>query len=186
MSAAKAQVPIAVTCSVLFLLLGMGAGALGATLFGHLWTESESPGPPQGGLPPGGGPMPMLGKGGGKGGKGFGKGFLFTDKARLAGLVSKLELLTREPLTEELTADQKRKIKEMLDSIDVKKAMSEEEAKKRLEELRDVVEPQRETLEAVGIFWPDTTLPANIDADNPFKTDPNRKSLETLQKRLSQ
>jgi hypothetical protein len=76
-------------------------------------------------------------------------------RLRLVQLVTKLDVLTSpKPLKVELTADQKKKAKELIADLISKDNITDEEAKTTLEGLLKLVEDQREIMEAAGYRWP--------------------------------
>ncbi len=194
-------------------LAGLGTGtALGVVLMGLMGYQikapesdnepadaSAGPRPGGGGMMMGGGPpgmggmrgMPgggmMGGRGGGPGGFG---GFRPSSKAQLASLVGKLELLTSKPLTLELNAEQRQQVRKQLEGLADKEELSDEEAKKRLDALLEVLEDHKDTLTAVGFRWPGERgggggfgRPGQAPA-NPFTAKAARKDLEALDRRL--
>src|SRR5207244_10103 len=97
-----------------------------------------------GGAPPG---MPA-GGGGGGGGRGP------SPKAQLAGLVAKLDVLTNKPLHITLSDEEKQKVREQLQGLAEKEALTDEEAKEKFDTLLKVVEKYRATLEDAGYRFP--------------------------------
>jgi hypothetical protein len=90
--------------------------------------------------------------GGMMGGAGGGRGP--SPKTQLAGLVTKLDQLTTKPLEVKLTDDQRAKLRAQLQGLDEKEELSDDEAKKRLDEILKIVEGDKDTLEAAGYRWP--------------------------------
>jgi hypothetical protein len=117
---------------------------------------------------------------------GFGGPLGGVNKSRLAALVTKLDDLTSKPLELTLSEDQKKKVREQIKDLDQKEELSDEEAKKRLDALQEVVTPeQRKTLEAAGFrFAPQRGggPPANLP--NPFQAGDDSKHLKELKDRL--
>src|SRR5262249_37742864 len=111
------------------------------------------PGGGMGGMPGGMGGMP-----GGMGGMAGGAGGMFgrpNPKRDLTTLVRKLRLLTaKEPLTVRLDGEQKKKVLEQLRGLDKEKELSDDDATKRLKELKKILDPEEKTLTAVGFQWP--------------------------------
>src|SRR6266542_807803 len=141
--------------------VGAAAGVLAMASQGYHW-ERQSPPPanpgamgPQMGMPGGapgapgggrpGGPPGMAGPPGAAGG---GRGP--SSKAQLAGLVTKLDVLTEKPLQITLSDEQKEKVRAALEGLAGKEELSEDEAKEKLDALLAVVEKDRDTLEAAG------------------------------------
>jgi hypothetical protein len=135
-------------------------------------------GRPGGGPPGGGGPNP---------------------KIQLVGLVNKLEALTGKSLTVKLDEEQQKKLAEQLQGLGDKEELSEEDAKKRLDAILEIVKDDKATLEAAGYRWPGSgggfgggpggfgggsgggpPVPAN-----PFKDGDNNKHLKSLQEQVS-
>jgi hypothetical protein len=183
---ASAGVPAVVATGILCLAVGAGLGVLGMTFFGYQVTpvaaaggsqSSASTGAAPGGMPgmPGGGPGM-----GGMGGMGGFKGP--SPKIQLASLVGKLGLLAEKPLTVSLNEDQKKKVREQLAGLDAKNELPDEDAKKRLDTLLDVLKDQKETLESAGYRWPGQKgFQRPPDDPNPFKAEKNAKALKSLQ-----
>jgi hypothetical protein len=231
MAAANPNVPAALASGIICLVLGAGLGFLGNDIYRNRKpadgsTTERQPmlgadagmrppdaagmgGPPMGG-PGGGGGRPGAGPGGpggmmmGMGGMGAGRGMQGPPvRAQLANLVSKLDVLTNKdkPLLIELTVEQKQKVKEQLQGLADMEEVKDEEAKKRLDALLEILKDKKDTLEAVGYRWPAGQgggqgggpggfgggpgggRPGGNPSTNPFKDDPNvanaLKSLES-------
>ncbi len=99
--------------------------------------------------------------GGGKMGGGKMGGMATNSKRQLATLVVKLDQLTEKPLAISLSNDQKKKVLEQLTGLEGLKELPEEDAKKRLEAILDVVKTQKDVLEAAGYRWPGPSMPAH-------------------------
>jgi len=188
MQGSSVKVPAIVAVGIICLAVGVALGMFGMTFFGYQVaqpTAASSPQPagggPSGGMPgmpgmPGGGPPGMGGMGGMKGP---------SPKNQLASLVTKLDLLSQKPLAVNLTGDQKKRVREQLQGLDAKEDLSDEDAKKRLDTLLDVLKDQKETLESAGYRWPGQGgFQRPPDAPNPFKLEKNSKPLKSLQDRL--
>ena len=122
----------------------------------------------------------------GRGGPGAGRQ---NSKALLASLVDKLDLLTRKPLTIELTPHEKAKLAEQLQGLAEQEKLSDEEAKKKLDNLVALLKDNKDSLQAVGFRWPGESGPAlrpPADSPNPFKEEGNNNHLKDLQERLGQ
>jgi hypothetical protein len=185
MSLAHLKVPALVSVGLVCCVVGVGAGALGHAAFGEFWKKPPETG--EGGDPAaapamGGMQMPrMMGAGmPGMGGRGP------NSKIQLASLVAKIDQLTQKPLTINLTDEKRAKLREQLQGLDTKEELSEEEAKKRLDAILEVVKEDRATLEAAGYRWPGQggggggmRLPP-MDP-NPFTNEQNGKHLKSLQ-----
>jgi hypothetical protein len=182
------------------LALGAGLGVMGMTYFGYQVKKEEAPGgasaqsPNTGMGRPGGGGMGGMGMpGGGMGGMGMGmpggggRGGP-SSKTQLANLIAKLDVLTRKPLAVTLSADQKQKVREQIRELDAKEELSDDEAKKRMDALLDIVKDQRETLENAGYRWPGTQGggggPGRPPVENPFKEDQNAAHLKSLREQV--
>lgn len=159
-SVSRTKVPAIVVGVIGGLLTGAGLGVLAMAAFGWHWVQQEitngdnSPPPMLGG---GGGPPGMMAMmGGGPPGMRGGSGRGPNPKAQLAALVSKLDILTHKPLQITLTAEQKRKVRELIRKLDEKKELHEDEAEAKLKGLWEILnEDQRKTLGAAGYRWPD-------------------------------
>jgi hypothetical protein len=197
MSVASANVPLAIVSGIVCLAVGVGAGALGMVTFGYKSkTPPEVSGegmPPPPSIPvPGGGGMGG-GKGGGKGkGGGGGPGGAAagrgpSPKAQLTALVAKLDQLTQKPLTVELTPDQKKAAHDALKGLADADDLSDDDAKKRLDDLLALLKDKKETLEAAGYRWPGDAPPPPRPGGppNPFKEDANAGHLKALDARLA-
>jgi hypothetical protein len=204
MSIATAKVPLVVTSSVICLGLGLLGGAAGmAWLDSQPWYQQraaadenappadakQNGGPPMGmgGMPKGGpGGMPKGGPGGmPMGGPGGMKGKGPDSKAQLASLVQKLDLLTGKPLKFDLSTQQQIQLAEQLQGLEDIKELSEEEAKKRLDKVLEILNDKADVLKAVGYRLPGEKLQQPAAAPNPFMEEPNRKALKELRQRLA-
>src|SRR5438046_2506304 len=122
MQLTRMKVPVIVASSIICFAAGAAAGLLTMMSFGFSLKEPEKddtprpmmggPGGPMGGAPPGGRPP--------------------TAKSQLASLVTKLDQLTRKPLTVSLNEEQRKKLREQLRGLDESEDLAEEDAKKRL------------------------------------------------------
>jgi hypothetical protein len=106
-------------------------------------------------------------------------------KSQLVSLVTKLDVLTKTPLSVSLSNDQKAKVRTQLEGLGEMTELSQAEAKKRLDALQDLVQDQRVTLEAVGYRWPAAPSPGGGPPMNPpnpfgFKGSPDAAHLESL------
>jgi hypothetical protein len=127
--------------------------------------------------------MAMGGPPGGQPGRGQGP----SAKTQLASLVAKLDQLTRKPLAVNLTEEQRAQVREQLKGLGDADDLSDDDAKKRLDTVLDVVKDQRETLEAAGYRWPGQQGGGRPPADapkNPFKDEANGKHLKSLEDQL--
>jgi hypothetical protein len=154
--------------------------------------KGKAPGGPGkgGGGPPGGGGMPGFvanGKGDGKKGGGPGGPKGPSAKAQLSTLVAKLDLLTAKPLQIQLDDEQKKLVQEQLKGLDAMETLSDEEATKRLEGLKEALKDQKQPLEEIGA-WPGASPQGGFggpkDAPNPFREGAGEKHLQALQERL--
>jgi hypothetical protein len=187
------KVPVTIATGIICFGTGLGLGALAMYTFDPNWAKARVGGTESGGAaqtnPPGpaGGMMGMGGGGmfGGRGGPpggGFPGGGGPSSKAQLAILVGKLEQLTSKPLSINLTEEQQTKLREELKGLDEKEELSDDDAKKRLDAILEIVKDDKETLEAAGYRWPVRRPP---DVSNPFKEEENAKHLKSLQEQLS-
>ena len=163
MGLANPKVPVVIASSLICLVAGLAVGIVVTAVFGDQLfpkkTEDNKPDVTDGVAPPGrtgamapGAPMGGRGGAGGPGGGG-GQARGPNSKAQLALLVTKLDLLTAKPLTVQLDTDQKKKVQEQLAGLDGKEELTEEEAKKKVEALQELLKDQRDTLEEVGYRW---------------------------------
>ena len=188
MSLSSARVPLAIASGIICLAIGLGAGAAAMMGFGY-----KPIGPPTStsvmgkGSPPAvntGGPPPGMfagGKAGAGGGRGGSFGGTPSSKAQLAALVTKLDQLSQKSLTVELTTEQKKKAHEILKGLADAEDLSDDDAKKRLDDLLELLKDKKGTIEAAGFRWPGGPAPARpADAPNPFKEEANAKHLKSL------
>jgi len=148
-------------------------------------------GPPGGGMPGGG--MPGGGMPGGKGGMpagppggGFG---VPTAKMQLTLLIAKLDQLIGKPIVVELTPEQKKKTADLLADLETREALTEDEAKEKLDALLQLLESQKDKLTAAGYRWPGTppgggSPPGGMLPPNPFKIGESAERLKSLQTTL--
>jgi hypothetical protein len=119
--------------------------------------------------------------GGGMGGRGP------SARNQLAALVAKLDQLTGKPLAVQLSDEQRAKLREQLEGLDAKDELSDDDAKKRLDAVLDIVKDDRETLEAAGYRWPGQQggFRPPADTPNPFKEGQNAQHLKSLHEQLA-
>jgi hypothetical protein len=194
MSIASKKVPIAFVTGIICLGLGIAGGIVAAN-FIDKETKFDNAGNEDGGGDLKGGKGGAGGKGGfgggkggggkGGGGKGGGGGGFFGPKLQLTTLVTKLDILTKKPLSVELTADQKKQLQEQLAGLDTNDTMSNEEAQAKLDAIAKIVESHRATLEAAGVFWPGggIGIPPKLP-DNPLKEGAGNDHLKSLRTTL--
>ncbi len=203
MSVMQAKVPAVIATGVICLLVG---GGLGAVIVSYAAGKPEQAvaAPADEGGKAAAGPVGMGAPGGGdKGGdkgakKGGGKGGP-GPKVQLAQLIGKLDALTRESLHVELTPDQKKQAKEVLAGLDEQEAITDDEAKAKLDALLKLLDANRKTLEASGYGWPGSPPPgappggmgggpppgpAPTPPPNPFKAGDGADRLKALQATL--
>ncbi len=202
----KIKIPAIAVTGLTCLISGAGIGVLALYLFGYHWEPGRgdglapagsrgSQGQGGGGAGPGGsggrggvgggGPSPggTRRSGGPRGGATTDRGP--TSKSQLAAFVAKLDVLTRKPLTVKLTTDQKAKVREQLEGLEDKEELSEEDAKKTLNALLEIVKENKETLEAAGYRWPGQGgTPPPSDIPNPFKEKGDGDHLKSLRGQL--
>ncbi len=182
--------------------VGAAAGVLAMASQGYHWEKQSQPQSnpgamgPQMGIPGGapggapggpggarqGGPPGMAGPPGGGRGP--------SAKTQLAGLVTKLDVLTQKPLQITLSDEQKEKVRAALEGLAGKEELSEDEAKEKLDALLAVVEKDRDTLEAAGYRWPGGGGGGGGGGfggqppPNPFTDQKNGEHLKELEKRV--
>jgi hypothetical protein len=106
-------------------------------------------------------------------------------KDRLVALVTRLDQATRKPLS--LSAEQRSKLREQLQGLDATANLSDEEAQKRLDAIREIVKGNEEALNAAGGGGRGGAGPAIAPpVSNPFVMPPNRDHLEALRKHLDE
>jgi hypothetical protein len=198
-SIAQARVPAIVASSVVFLVVGMGAGAALMSAFTPHWRSQLPVAPPMSGMGPAEG-APAGGakaKGGGAKAKGDGekakgqgakaKSGGPDPKPQLALLVDRLALLTGKPVGISLSDEQKKKVLEQIDGLEAKTSLDAEDAQKRLDALIDVLKDHRETFEAIGYRWPGTVPPMfrATEPPNPFLDQQRRKQVQALREQFT-
>ncbi len=200
MSIAQWKVPALVSVGLICFVGGLGAGAVGNAALGEFWKKSQKEAVANesatkaGGEPGKMGPTGvmarpgMMGRGmGGRGGRGGGP----SAKMQLAGLVTKIDQLTQKPLSVSLNDEKRAKLREQLAGLDKMEELSDDEAKKRMDAILEVVKDDRATLEAAGYRWPGQAgggrggMASPQPAPNPFTTAPNSKHLKSLQQRVA-
>ena len=201
----QGKVPVIVSTGIICFLVGLGLGLLGMRYYddqpgrsaaaGNATAAPAPGGPggpggpgPMGGGPPGGmkggmgGPMGKMG--GGMGGKRGGGGP--DSKRQLAALVIKLNQLTEKPLAVNLNAEQKKKVRDQLSGLEDSKDLAEEDAKKRLDAILEVVQGQKNVLEAAGFRWPSAGgFAPSVELPNPFTDAKNSVPLRDLRDRMA-
>jgi hypothetical protein len=155
----QAKVPVTVATGIICLLVGGGVGAaiVSYAAGGKPDQAQAAPADDEGGKGPeakGGKGGPGGGKGGPPGGAKGGAPKGPNPKVQLTQLVGKLDVLTRESLHVELTADQKKQVKELLAGLEEKEAITDEEAKAKFDALLKLLEGNKKTLEDAGYRWP--------------------------------
>jgi hypothetical protein len=174
------------------LLAGVGLGVLAMGAFGWHWVPQEiSSGatlgpPPTAGQVSGGPPGGMMAAKGG-GGRGGNRGP--NHKAQLASLINKLDVLTHQSLKVSLSAEQKTKLRDLIQKLDESKELSDNEAEAKLKDLSQILnEDQRKTLEAAGYRWPgqggDGRGGSPTPSPNPFTEGENKEHLKSLRAQL--
>jgi hypothetical protein len=194
MSLAAVRIPLAIATGLICLVIGLGAGAAGMMGFGYKPKgPPENPtkmGTPMANADPMGGAMPKgMGPGGpgGFGGPG-GPGGLGArgpaSKAQLTELVAKLDLLMAKPLTIELSSEQKKSVREILHGLPDQEDLSDEEAKKVLDELLKLLDDKKDALKAAGYAWPGETPRLRAELPNPFRAGDAGQHLKSLETTL--
>jgi len=200
MSCAQWKVPALIAVGLICFVGGLGAGAVGNAALGEFWKKSKEEA--KGGdstTKAGGGGQGKMGPtgvmarpgmmGGGMGG-GMGGRRGPSAKAQLAGLVTKLDQLTQKPLSISLNDEKRAKLREQLQGLDKMEELSDDDAKKRMDAILEIVKDDRPTLEAAGYRWPGQGgggrgMGAPNPAPNPFTTEANGKHLKSLQEQVA-
>jgi hypothetical protein len=180
------KVPATVAASIICFAAGVAVGVVAVVNFGSSWfaSKAEAASPPAAGEARQGGPPRGTGGPPGRGDAPANRGP--SAKNQLASLVAKLDQLTGKSLTLNLSSEQRTKLREQLDGLEGKDELAEEDAKKRLDAVLDVVKSEKETLEAAGYRWPgERGGQRPSDAPNPFKDEAAAKHLKTLQEQLA-
>jgi hypothetical protein len=197
------KVPAIIAASIISFVLGAGVALMSVTYINPDWRtpkaayaeqspsaasdsggSSRGPGGGAGGGRAGGGPG-----GGGRGGGAGGGGP--SSRAQLVALVTKLEQLTSKPLSVNLNEEQQARLREELNGLDEKDELTDEEAKKRLDSILELVKGDKETLEAAGYRWPGQrgggggAQTPSSEVRNPFKAEDGGKHLKALRDQLS-
>jgi hypothetical protein len=189
------RVPAIIAASIIAFVLGAGAALMTVTIINPDWRTSKPAGTEHSGTSgpeasPGGSNMGPMGgaPGGGRAGGGGRGGGGPSSKAQLAALVTKLDQLTGKPLSVSLNEEQQAKLREELKGLDEKDDLSDDEAKKHLDSILEIVKGDKDTLEAAGYRWPGqrdgggSRAPAEVP--NPFKEEDAGKHLKALREQL--
>jgi hypothetical protein len=146
--------------------------------------------------------MAGRGKGGGGGAPGNGKLGAFENDGRVGGmdaglrdprpvdqlvtLVEKLDGLTLNHATLELTVPQSEKVLLQLQKLDEPPYMGDKIARELLDSVLDALKDQRQKLEAAGVKWPKAIYDPNVaPPPNPFKEGEPAKHLKALRDHLA-
>ena len=178
-----AAVAVAVVAFAAGLILGVGW----IGLMGYRLSPPKDAPSPGGSMPMG---MPPPGGSSGPGGPGGPRGP--SAKGQLASLVAKLDVLTDKPLSVQLSADQRKQIREQLNGLADAKELSDDAAKPKLEAILDVLnKDQKAALESAGYRLPGGGGPGGPPGGmgqqpppNPFTTETNAGHLKSLSERL--
>jgi hypothetical protein len=85
-----------------------------------------------------------------------------------------------------LTDDQKKTVAEQLAGLEALEILPDDEAQKRYDALLETLTSHKDTLEAVGVRWPQSGGGGfQPPSGNPFKEESNAKALKSLQERLA-
>jgi hypothetical protein len=199
MSVASKSVPLAFVTGIIGLGLGIGGGIVLANFIEkekEAKKKEENPFPDdmrailsaKGGAP-GVGISPRDGKEPGKGGSkgaGGGKdgGGFFGPKMQLTTLVTKLDVLTKKPLSVELTADQKKQIQEQLAGVENGDTLADAEAQAKLDAIMKLVEGHKAALADAGFRWPAPGRGGFPPPNNPLKEGEGNEHLKSLRETL--
>jgi hypothetical protein len=210
MSVASAKVPVTIATGVICLAAGVGLGALGKQVYDKyapIATTSnevqapENPTPPPGaqgmgaGMAGGrGGPGGGGGGGGGRGGGGGNRGP--SPKAQLTELVKRLNLLVKQPLVIELTAEEQKELHKQVAELAELDKLTDDDAKKHLDALQKALGDKKSTLDsAAAVFGRGggggggggggAAGPPSPPDINPFKNnDDDKKIIKSLESKL--
>jgi hypothetical protein len=155
---------------------GPPAGMMGKGGGGMMGKGGKGKGGP-GGPGPGGGPGDMMAMM--MGGKGKGA----SPKSQLESLIVKLDLLTQKLLKIELSKEQAKKVGEEVREL-AKADLTDDDAKKHLDRLLEVLGDQKETLTAAGFRWPSAQGDAKGGPGGGGAPVDMEKHLKSLQQRL--
>jgi hypothetical protein len=97
----------------------------------------------------------------------------------LVSLVAKLDRLSGQPGKLSMNKEERQNVLRQVQDLAELKTLSEDEAKKRLDALLDVLKEHKEILVAADFPWPGSPRLAN-----PFVEDGNRAHLNALRARL--
>jgi len=205
------RIPAAIGGTVGGLVGGIGLGILVMGGLGYHWERqagssdangaAAAPGPgnmqeaamarragPGGGMMGGG----MMGGGGGMMGGGGMAGGGTSGRppgaaSQLTSLVAKLDLLTAKPLAINLTDAQKEKVRKQLQGLRKSDMLNENDARKKVDALQDILKDHKDALTAVGYRWPGQggRSGGGMKPPNPFKADEDGKHLKALEDRLA-
>jgi hypothetical protein len=173
------KVPLIVTVGVVCLGVGVALGvvlmgAFGSSPYPHKEGAAAATQPGGGGPPAPGGPPSAAAP--------------VEYRPQLAALADKLDLLTAKPLAVQLSAEQKKKLHDLLKVAGEKGQMSDDEAKEVVEAIQDLVKDDKEALEAAGYRWPGAPaqppLPPSMAPYNPLKMPGHAEHWKALVDRL--
>jgi hypothetical protein len=125
--------------------------------------------------------MPGMGMGrGGMGGMGP------SVQTHLASLVAKLDVLTGKPLQLSLSDKERAAVREQLAGLADNANLEDNEARRRLNSVLEVLKDHRATLEEAGYRWPVDGAGLMGDGSNPFREEKTAQRLQALQQRLGE
>ena len=91
-----------------------------------------------------------------------------------------LDHLTAKPPAFQLSAEEKKQLAGELAGLEAKDALTNDEARAKLEAITKILEPHKDSLQNAGFLWPGQPPPAPPDPDNnPLKSSDRLKSLQT-------
>ena len=194
----KIKIPGTITAIFGALGAGLAAGIIFMAGFGYkplTPIDDTPPGDPeQKAEPKSTGPPGSKGKGpGGQTPKGKGNFPGPTAKGQLASLVTVLDTVVDQPVTVNLSADDRAAIAKELAGLDAASELKEDEAKAKLEAIQKILEKDRKSLETVGYRWfggeakggfPKGGFPKE-PPPNPFKEGTSAERLKSLMERLN-
>jgi hypothetical protein len=192
----RMEIPAVLGSTLGALALGFGLGIVAMMAFGYHWeryagfnvgVEIDPEGPASNPAAANASAQMMSTMMRPAGRSGLGSRASLGPKAWLATLIFKLDLLDPDVLSNNLSVAQKAALARQLGELEQAPELTTEEAKRRLDELLESLQPQRPALEAAGFTWPgraevNATSPAELA--NPFRDKENAHHLESVCGRL--
>jgi hypothetical protein len=104
-------------------------------------------------------------------------------KNQLAALIIKLDLITSNKLTIELSEERRARIREILEGVE-DSVIHDEIISERLRDLLEVLDEDRQTFISIGYRWPNVPYQRPGMESDPFQYQPNLDHLQSLREKL--